>query len=221
MPSKKSKKQKTHPKAKQNKHYDSDLFSSIVAFGIVGFIVLAIVAAGFINSCITDMSYKNVIKKGDHIDEENDSVVLTYPAGIFTDEDSKNSLIDTLEDKDGVKKIVKNSDGSITTLMTVERYEKIKEAVMYSAQSLPYFSITETSAVRDLSYNEDFTQIDITVLKNSETLQSECDNILYMVCSYHICNMKNEQLVTLNYIDSETGEVYLTKTYDTNRNVVS
>lgn len=218
---KKIQKQPKKQLTKQQQSNRDDYFSTFVALGIVLFIPFVILVCSLVGNVIDDISYIKEIKKGDHINIEKDMVVLTYPAGMFMDEEALEESIETLKNSDGMKKVVKNDDGSITALMTIERYEDNKEAAMYTAQSLPYISIGEDTAVRDLSYNEEMTVFDLVVNKASEKLQTESMNLLSMVSLYHVCNMNSDALITVNYKDEATGELYLTEVYDINRNKVN
>lgn len=214
-------KQKKMNNPSQSKHYDSDLFSSLVAFGIVGGIILVIIAAGFIGKLIDNANYNKYINMGDHINSEENRVVLTYPSLLFGSDDERETSVETLEKSEGVMKVVKNSDGSITALMTVEKYEDIKEAAFYTAQSIPFISAGEDNAVQNASYNEECTQIELYVTPEHEGLAEAIDNILYTAILYHACNMSSDSLITINYYDTTTQELYKTEVYNTKGELVS
>ncbi|MGM9552290.1 MAG: hypothetical protein ACI3XA_08565 [Clostridia bacterium] len=143
----------------------------------------------------------------------SDYVTLTYPSYLFETEDALNETVDSLKGSEGMKKVTVNSDGSVTLKMTEERYEKIRNAAYSTVSGIPVYAISDTTAVKDYTANEDFTKIDITVDKESETLQSETQFIIYAVRLYHVCNMEENATVMVNLIDYETGNVYLTETY--------
>ncbi len=208
------KKQPKKQLTKQQKSDRDDYFSTFIALGIVLLIPFIFFVSGLVVDMINNAEYKKIMEKGDHIDIEQDNVVITYPAGLFVDDDARDDSVETLKNSEGMKKVVKNSDGTITALMSVERYEKIKEASMYTAQSLPYMIINENTAVRDLTYNSEMTLFDIVVDKEVETLEKECSDILAMVSLYHVCNMNSDAEITINYIDAYTEEVYKTQVYD-------
>ena len=215
-------KKETNPNQKQKKHkLDDNTFSSIVAFGIVGGIILVLVLAGFIGNIIDNAGYKKIIDMGDHIDTEKDEVVLTYPALLFGSDEERKTSIETLTNSEGVMKVVENSDGSITALMTVEKYEDIKQAAFYTAQSIPFISAGEDTAVQNAEYNEECTQIELYVTPNHESLPETIENILYTAALYHACNMNPGALITINYYDANTQKLYLTEVYDIEGNLIT
>lgn len=214
------KKQKLQQEAKKQNKLDSDTFSSILAFGIVGGIILLCFIVGWAGTFINGIKYGNIIKQGDHIDVENDRVVLTYPSALFPTDEDRDALVKNLKEKDGVMKVVVTDDGSISTLMNMERYEKIKESALVSAQSMIFTGMSDTSAVQNAEYNDEYTHFTLYINREVDTLEEEIESILAMAKLYHICNMDSGAVITIDLADYTTNEVYLTTVYDINGNVI-
>lgn len=217
-----SKNQEQNP----NKQKNNETLSSVLVIVAIVLTVALIAGYSYYMPVVEDIiesfkSYDKYIEKGNHIDENAGIVTLTYPSSIFTDDEERKTSVETLESADGTKEVVENPDGSLTVVMTKERYDKILEAAMYAAESVPYFTMSETSAIKDFAYDATYTQIDVTVDTFSETLNEECGDIISILRLYHVCNMKTEIELTLNYIDVMTGETYLSEVYDINGNLIS
>lgn len=141
------------------------------------------------------------------------NVEVNFPSYLFEEEGSLESTADSMKNSEGVKKVTVNEDGSMTVSMTEERHKEIVDAAFSTVNSIPLFAISENTAIRDFVINEDFTEINITVNKNSSALEDEVDFVIYAVRLYHVCSL-NDVEIKVSYIDSETGHLYMDKFYD-------
>lgn len=196
---------------------------SVITIACIVLVVVAIVwgsdiAAFFGNIIEKNLPYTEYIEKQNYIDEENGLVVLTYPAEFFTDQDS---MKESLDKEEGIKKVVKNDDGSLTVVMDMTQYEKTKEAVSITASGMVLSAIREEIGIMDAGVSEDFTTIDLTVNREIYTDGDEVSNCLYMARVSQVCNLTSDNIITINYIDYSTSEKFLIKKYDVEGNLIS
>ena len=149
-----------------------------------------------------------------------ENITITYPEGFFTTGEELQQTADSMKGSEGMKKVEVNPDGSLTLEMTQERYEKIKNAAESTVTSIPIYAISDNTAIRDFAAEEDFKTINITVYPEHEKIKDECSFVIYAVRLFHVCNMDNDAVTTVNYINIETNEIYMTERYNVNGELV-
>lgn len=195
MPKNSQQEQNSSPK--NEKFFSKDNIAGIVAFAAVIFVALYVISTHFNLPVIF---------------VPDDAVEITYPESFFSG--SVEDIADSMRGSDGVYRVKVNNDNSMTVKLSPERYEAIKEAAKNNMESLMLLSIGDETAVREYSANEDFTVFDVTLIPGHETLEDEISNAVYSIGLYHVCNMNNDVQFTLNYIDSESGEVYKSEVFN-------
>lgn len=180
---------------------------------IIGIVVLVLAVAAAI-LVYDNTSNGKLMDKINYVDEEKDIAVITLPESMF--QDNVEEMESSMRESDGVYDTRINSDGSLTVMMNTERYNKIKEAAVNAANSVSVIMITEDSAIRNYVSNDDFTVLDITVNKNSETLAKEVNDCVYYARLYHVVNMNSDTEIKVNYTSEGEDYVYLTEIYDIN-----
>ncbi len=141
-----------------------------------------------------------------------EKVEITYPEHILSG--AAEEMAESMKGTDGVYSVKVNDDGSLTAKLSPERYQKILDAADNAANAIPITSISEESAIQSYESNEDHTKIKVTAFGKAETLESEIENIVYVIRLYHICNQNLDAKIEIEYTDVEKGKVFLNEEYD-------
>lgn len=182
---------------KNDKFFSKDNIAGIIALVAVVLVALYVISTHF------DLPTLIV---------PSDAVEMTYPASILNN--AAEEMAESMRGTDGVYRAKVNKDGSMTVKMSPERQQQILDVAENSVVGMTLLSITEETAIRDYNTEENHTILNATVMKDSETLETEIHGALYAARLYHVCNLNNDVQITVNYIDVMTNEVYLSETYD-------
>lgn len=141
------------------------------------------------------------------------NVDVTLPANFFigiTEED-----IITQAKGNGVTETVVNKDGSVTYTMSKLKYKEMMQEMRDSVVLIidKIVSSGEDASIKEISYNEDFTEFDVKV--NRQKYQRGFDGLaifeLVIFSAYYSAfDGKSEEdlRVILNMVDEATGEIY-------------
>ncbi len=206
------------PEKKEAPGFVKENFTAIVFFSVlIGAILLSFIGKG-----IWGVIDAGNISGKHYVDEEKGFAVMTYPAEFFKTVEAMQETADTLKGTDGVIRVVENKDGSLTFKMNMARYKKIVDSLEITARGMVASTITEESGIIDAVPADDYTKIELTV--NRDVFKNNSDPLqmcVYTARMYLVCNMKQNENITVTYKDNDTGEVYLTEVYDTKGNIVS
>ena len=147
------------------------------------------------------------------------TVTVEFPASFFEGEDIE-SFAEQFRSGTGFKKVKVNDDGSMTLIVTEEKYNLQVEAMEETAKSL-YATIGEEGGffktVKKLDYSEDYTSLTFTVDREAYEASNEAENIeqvIYVSRLYQVFALNTEGIIEVNYVDENTGEIYKTDLYN-------
>lgn len=93
----------------------------------------------------------------------NSDVEVTLPASFFVGQDTDEVIKDAKED--GVSKVEKNSDGSVTYTMSKEKHEEmlteVKDSVLKTVEELK--TDGSYSSIKDVTHNDNFSKFTVVV----------------------------------------------------------
>ncbi|AWE09240.1 hypothetical protein DCE79_06830 [Lysinibacillus sp. 2017] len=156
-------------------------------------------------------------KKGDSeqeiaVDKGLLDVELTLPADLFEGQ-TEDEIIANAKEK-GVKEVKVNEDGTVYYKMSKSEHKKMmKDAKQSIVDSIAEIvNSDEYSSIKEISYNKDFTEYDITVDQNAFNNSMDGFAIFSLAISstyYNGLDGKSDDLkLTMNMIDEATGEEY-------------
>ena len=156
-------------------------------------------------------------KKGDSeqeiaVDKGLLDVELTLPADLFEGQ-TEDEIIASAKEK-GVKEVKVNEDGTVYYKMSKSAHKKMmkdeKQSVVDSITEI--VNSDEYSSIKEISYNKDFTEFDITVDQNAFNNSMDGFVIFSLAISstyYNGLDGKSDDLkLTMNMIDEATGKEY-------------
>lgn len=145
-------------------------------------------------------------------------VELTLPADLFEGQTEDEIIAKAKEE--GVKEVKVNEDGTVYYKMSKSEHKKMMKEMKESAVE----SITEIvksddyPSIKEISYNKDFTEYDITVDRNA--LENSMDgfalfSLAILGTYYNTFDGKSydDLKLTMNMIDEATGKVYDTTVF--------
>lgn len=145
-------------------------------------------------------------------------VSVTFPAEMFEDTDFE--TIKKQAEEQGIKSVTKNDDGSITYKMSKADHKKMMDDMKTStAETLKgYVTDTDLESITDVSFNDDFSQIKISVDK--EKYENSMDSFAALGAGfqgmfYQLFDGRKEADVSvkIDFVDNKTGEVLDSTTY--------
>lgn len=146
------------------------------------------------------------------------NVEITIPAS-FVGEKDNDEFIEEAKDN-GVKKVIQNDDGSLTLVMSKAAHKKM----MKEMEENVIKAIEETKnsgdfpSVKDIKYNQSFTEFTLVVNKNA--YENSLDGIAILGLSlaggmYQVFDgVKEEDIKIVVHVEDEaTGEIFHTATF--------
>lgn len=139
-------------------------------------------------------------------------VTITLPASFFKDTDLE-SIKKSAEDQ-GIKNVTQNSDGSVTYKMSKADHKKMMEEMKTSVSDTlnGFKNGTDYSSITEVSYNDDFSQIKISVDKTE--YESNMDSFAALAAGfqgmfYQLFDGRKEDDVSVkvDFVDNKTGEI--------------
>ncbi len=157
-------------------------------------------------------------EQGVQVDKGLLDVELTLPADFFDGQTPEE--IEASAKKQGVKEVKVNEDGTVYYKMSKSDHKKMMEKLKTSIQESMDELITsgEMSSLKEIKYNKDFTEFDVTV--DREAFENSMDAFMIFTFAlsgsfYNAFDGENiEDLkITVNMIDAETKEVFDTTVF--------
>ncbi len=156
-------------------------------------------------------------KKGDSeqeiaVDKGLLDVELTLPADLFEGQ-TEDEIIANAKEK-GVKEVKVNEDGTVYYKMSKSEHKKMmKDAKQSAVDSITEIvNSDEYSSIKEISYNKDFTEFDITVDQNAfnNSMDGFAIYSLAILSTYYngLDGKSDDLKLTMNMIDEATGEEY-------------
>ena len=146
------------------------------------------------------------------------TVTVELPASLLEGMDVE-SFAGQYREAKGFKKVTVNEDGSLTLVVTEEKYAAQMESMDENAKVL-YLAVGQESGVfqtvKRLDYNEDYTSLTLTVDKEAYEASDEderVDEIIYISRLYQAFALNTDGVIEINFIDENTGEIYKTDLY--------
>lgn len=145
-------------------------------------------------------------------------VSVTFPAMMFEDTDFE--TIKKQAEEQGIKSITKNDDGSVTYKMSKADHKKMMDDMKTStADTLKgYVTDTDLESITDVSFNDDFSQIKISVDKDK--YENSMDSFAALGAGfqgmfYQMFDGRKEADVSvkIDFVDNKTGDVLDSTTY--------
>lgn len=143
------------------------------------------------------------------------SVEVVLPASMFEGQDIDAVISEAKSE--GVDEITKNGDGSLTYKMSKSKHKEMMEDMKTSVLE----SIEETKSsgdyqsIKDITYNNDFTELDVLVVK--EAFENSFDGFVVMGLGlssmYYQTFNGTDPKATINIKDETTGEIIQTVVY--------
>lgn len=139
-------------------------------------------------------------------------VSVTFPAEMFEGTDFE-TIKKQAEDQ-GIKSITQNDDGSVTYKMSKADHKKMMEDMKTStAETLKgYVTDTDLESITDVSFNDDFSEIKISVDK--EKYENSLDSFAALGAGfqgmfYQMFDGRKEEEVSVkvDFVDNKTGKV--------------
>ena len=151
------------------------------------------------------------------VEQSQSDVSITLPASML-----QGNLADqSIEEAEAMGvKVTKNNDGSVTYQMSKATHQKmmneVKENMTESFSKLK--SGTDFSSIKDISCNDDFSQIVVTV--DQDQYKNSMDSLaaigIGMGCMYYQLfdgKATDSMEVKIDFVDAETGTVFDSVTY--------
>lgn len=142
-----------------------------------------------------------------------ETVTVSFPAGFVAGEDTE-LFVEQLKGGEGNKKVRIEDDGTITLVVTEEKYNLIMDNMNETIESM-YETIGSEDGffktVKAIEHNGDYTQLTLTVDRAEYEKSNESESveqIVYLARLYQIYSLNNDAVVAVDYIDEATGEVY-------------
>jgi len=146
------------------------------------------------------------------------NVEVTIPASLLEGQDIDTAI--TAAKEEGVKEVIKNSDGSLTYKMPKSVHKKmlkeLEESVLETVEEIK--TSDDFTSIKDVTYNKSFTEFTLTV--NKEQFDSGFDAMSSMGLAivgiyYQLFNgMDPEKFkVTVNFKDEANGDVFNSVVY--------
>lgn len=157
-------------------------------------------------------------EKGLEVNKGLLDVTVTLPASFFEGSDFE-SIKKSAEEK-GVKSITQNADGSVTYKMSKAEHKKMMDEMKTSTTETLKGYITDTNmeSITDVSFNDDFSQIKISVDK--EKYENSMDSFAVFGAGlqgmfYQIFDGRKEKDVSvkIDVVDNKTGNILDSTTY--------
>lgn len=141
------------------------------------------------------------------------TVTINFPAEFFAGEDTE-ATAEQFKTGKGNKKVTVNPDGSVTLVVTEEKYKLILENMNDMIESM-YATIGEEDgffkAVKGVEHNEDYTLLKITVDRKEYEASNEAESveqIIYLARLYQVYALNNDAVIKVCYTDEASGETY-------------
>ena len=146
------------------------------------------------------------------------NVEVTIPASLLEGQDIDTAI--TAAKEEGVKEVIKNSDGSLTYKMPKSVHKKmlkeLEESVLETVEEIK--TSDDFTSIKDVTYNKSFTEFTLTV--NKEQFDNGFDGMSSMGLAivgmyYQLFNgMDPEKFkVTVNFKDEANGDVFNSVVY--------
>lgn len=146
------------------------------------------------------------------------NVEVTIPASFLEGQDIDTAI--TAAKEEGVKEVIKNSDGSLTYTMPKSVHNKmlkeLEESVLETVEEIK--TSDDFTSIKDVTYNKSFSEFTLTV--NKEQFDSGFDAMSSMGLAivgmyYQLFNgMDPEKFkVTVNFKDEANGDVFNSVVY--------
>lgn len=146
------------------------------------------------------------------------NVEITIPASFLEGQDIDTAITEAKEE--GVKEVIKNSDGSLTYKMPKSVHKKmlkeLEESVLETVNEIK--TSDDLSSIKDVTYNKSFSDFTLTV--NKEQFENSFDAMSSMGLAivgmyYQLFNgMDPEKFkVTVNFKDEANGDVFNSVVY--------
>ena len=161
-------------------------------------------------------------KKGDSeqeiaVDKGLLDIELTLPADLFEGQTEDEIIANAKEE--GVKEVKVNEDGTVYYKMSKSEHKKMmkamKEGVVEGITEI--VNSDDYPSIKEISYNKDFTEFDITVDRTAFDNSMDGFVIFSLAISgtyYNAFDGKSDDLkLTMNIVDEATGEVYDTTVF--------
>lgn len=166
----------------------------------------------------TDNADQTVEEASLKVDKGLLNVEVTIPASLLEGQDIDTAI--TAAKEEGVKEVIKNSDGSLTYKMPKSVHKKmlkdLEESVLETVEEIK--TSDDFTSIKDVTYNKSFTEFTLTV--NKEQFDSGFDGMSSMGLAivgmyYQLFNgMDPEKFkVTVNFKDEANGDVFNSVVY--------
>lgn len=127
---------------------------------------------------------------------------------------SMEEYLATATKTEGIKNAVLNPDGSVTITMTKEMYEQSLAKMKAGLdESIKTILETEGTSIKSITYNNDVTEITITLADKTTYQTNMTDSISiysfsFQGAAYRCYSGSGPQKVTINLVDESTGETF-------------
>lgn len=175
----------------------------------------------FLTACGSNDEKKETEQpKGEKVEVDKGllNVEVTLPASFF--EDTTEEEIKATGEEQGFKEATLNEDGSVTYKMTKAKHDELMDEMKKQVASTveEIVNSEDYPSIQEISYNQDFSEFDLTV--NKEEFENSLSGIgilgIALSSLYYGAfeGRKEEDLkATFNLIDTDTNEVYDTIVY--------
>lgn len=146
------------------------------------------------------------------------NVEITIPASMFEGQDI-NKVIDEAK-KEGIKKVTKNSDGSLTYKMTKSQHEKLLKSLNTDIESslVEMKTSKDYTSIHDVTHNQNYTEL--TLLVDKQKYENSMDGFSLVALGmsgmmYQLYDGKNNKdiQVKIHVKDKNTNDVFKTVVY--------
>ena len=157
-------------------------------------------------------------EQGIEVDKGLLDVELTLPAEFFDGQTPEEIEVSAKEQ--GVKEVKINEDGSVYYKMGKSDHKKMMNELETSIKESMVELVTsgEAASFKDIEYNKDFTEFDVTVDREAYENSMDAFMIFTFALSGSFYNAfdgenKDEIKITVNMIDAKTNEVFDTTVF--------
>lgn len=141
------------------------------------------------------------------VDKNLATVEITFPASMFTNEETPEQYVERMQQEERFKDIHINNDGSVTLKVSKSTHKAMLNDVIQSIDTL--FPNEEVLSIKKVTHNDNLT--DFNIYCDQKALENGLDGFavfsLYMATQmYHIYEGAPDTVTTFHYID-EASEV--------------